>query len=83
MCRNISASAPVFCAASAKDQAAESNPLSSSAAKTHVDVKTSSHFMPYFITITIIVVMLYVVYHKRNLVMKWWLINAFEYHINI
>ena len=33
------------------------------------DVQTSSHFMPYFITITVVVVMLYVVYHKRNLVM--------------
>jgi len=43
-------------------------PLSSTAVRTNVDVPSSSHFMPYFITITIVVVMLYIVYHKRNLV---------------
>jgi len=50
-------------------QAVGSRSMSSGGFKGGTDVKTSSHFMPYFITVTIVVVMLYVIYHKRNLVM--------------
>lgn len=56
---------------SASLRAAEKKPLISSARLSSGDVQTSSHFMPYFITVTVIVVMLYVLYHKRNLVTKY------------
>jgi len=51
-------------------QPAESKPLSSSAQQSSVGGPTSSHFMSYFITVTVVVVMIYVVYHKRNLVTR-------------
>ena len=52
---------------------ADNRPALSSSARlsSSSEVQTSSHFMPYFITVTVIVVMLYVVYHKRNLVNSW------------